>query len=277
MNEIKYTTDGKKVVVIGDLNQTEKIVQEIFVTEDGAEIPSGERFVVKSLLDAPAKSWKEQEVAKLEARFEKDRKYWDDRISNIEKEKTLVYNSLSLRVKWLKQVAKQPHPESLQKVVETLALFLSNTDMWVFYADYRDWHLEKYDEEGFSRIHDNVDSDYNRTKLESMKLVSIYGKTDGDFQFQISKYWDGSGTTNNVEYFKSKEDAMLFIQRKFDCLDLYDESHIKIAEKFNLVVDDEKVAKLKNSRRESILKNIEKQKETLKSYQEALDLLDNPQ
>lgn len=71
MNTIKYTTDGRKVVVIGDLNQTEKIVQEIFVTKDGDEIPSGERFVVKSLLDAPAKSWKEQELIKLEARFEK--------------------------------------------------------------------------------------------------------------------------------------------------------------------------------------------------------------
>lgn len=59
---IKYTTDGRKVVIIGDLNQTEKIVQEIFVTEDGAEIPSGERFVVKSLLDTPAKSWKEKRL-----------------------------------------------------------------------------------------------------------------------------------------------------------------------------------------------------------------------
>lgn len=49
MAEIKYTTCGKKVVVIGDLNQTEKIVQEIFVTNDGAEIPSGERFVYESL------------------------------------------------------------------------------------------------------------------------------------------------------------------------------------------------------------------------------------
>ena len=64
MSIIKYTTDGKKVVVIGDLNQTEKIVQEIFVTEDGAEIPSGERFVVKSLLDEPAKSWQEVGLSK---------------------------------------------------------------------------------------------------------------------------------------------------------------------------------------------------------------------
>ena len=39
MNEIKFTTVGKKVVVIGDLNQTDKIVQEIFVTKEGDEIP----------------------------------------------------------------------------------------------------------------------------------------------------------------------------------------------------------------------------------------------
>jgi hypothetical protein len=44
--EIKFTADGKKVVVIGSLNSQEKIVQEIFVF-DGSEIPSGEHFVVK--------------------------------------------------------------------------------------------------------------------------------------------------------------------------------------------------------------------------------------
>ena len=44
---IKYTTDGKKVVVIGNLNSQEKIVQEVFIIND-AEIPSGENFVVTS-------------------------------------------------------------------------------------------------------------------------------------------------------------------------------------------------------------------------------------
>ncbi len=66
MSKIKYTTDGKKVVIIGDLNQTDKIVQEIFVTENGDEIPQGERFVVRSLLDQPAKSWKETKLEELE-------------------------------------------------------------------------------------------------------------------------------------------------------------------------------------------------------------------
>lgn len=70
---IKYTTDGKKVVVLGDLNSNEKIVQEIFITPSGNELPGGENFVVKSLLDEPAKSWKEEEIAKLEKRYN-DRK-----------------------------------------------------------------------------------------------------------------------------------------------------------------------------------------------------------
>ncbi len=41
--KIKYTTDGKKVVVLGNLNSQEKIVQEVFVV-DGSEIPSGEDY-----------------------------------------------------------------------------------------------------------------------------------------------------------------------------------------------------------------------------------------
>jgi hypothetical protein len=36
--EIKYLSDGRKVVVVGQLNQTETIVQEVFVTEAGDEL-----------------------------------------------------------------------------------------------------------------------------------------------------------------------------------------------------------------------------------------------
>src|SRR6476659_8101217 len=45
MTDIKYTDDGKKVMVVGKLNAQQTIVQEIFVSA-GQEIPSGENFVV---------------------------------------------------------------------------------------------------------------------------------------------------------------------------------------------------------------------------------------
>lgn len=70
MSEIKYTSDGRKVVVIGRLNNTEMIVQEVFVRDDGSEIPSGEQFTAKGLHDAPVKSWQEKHSEKMTARYD---------------------------------------------------------------------------------------------------------------------------------------------------------------------------------------------------------------
>lgn len=82
MSELKFTSDGKKVVVIGSLNSQEKIVQEIFVV-DGSEIPSGEHFVVKSLHDAPVISWKEQELKKLNDRYDSDKRKFESEIESL--------------------------------------------------------------------------------------------------------------------------------------------------------------------------------------------------
>ena len=64
--ETKFLSDGRKVVVVGALNNQETIVQEVFVTQQGDEIPGGERFVVKSLHDQPVESWLSREKAKQE-------------------------------------------------------------------------------------------------------------------------------------------------------------------------------------------------------------------
>lgn len=273
-DNIKYTTDGRKVVVIGDLNQTEKIVQEIFVTDDGAEIPSGERFTAKSLHDTPVKSWKEKNLDELESRFERERKMWDDRIRKIEKEKSLVYESLKYRVKWLKQVAKQPHPESLKKVIETLSLFLSNTDMWVFCKNYSGWYLEKYDQEGFNRLHDQIGGCYGNSKIEGMRLVSIYGNSEGCFDFKINSYGDGSGNDTSSLYFKSKEDALKHIQNEFDLLEKYNDRHIDIAKEFNLRVDEVKFKAYNDSIKESIIKQIKEYQSKVAEYETKLKNLD---
>lgn len=66
MSDYKYTDDGKKVAVIGKLNAEQTIVQEVFVSQ-GQEFPSGENFVVKSLHDKPAESWKAKSLRELEA------------------------------------------------------------------------------------------------------------------------------------------------------------------------------------------------------------------
>lgn len=64
--EKKYLSDGRKVVIVGKLNNQETIVQEIFVTNNGSEIPSGENFVVKSLHDEPIMSYQKKKEKELE-------------------------------------------------------------------------------------------------------------------------------------------------------------------------------------------------------------------
>lgn len=263
MKEIKYTTDGKKVVVIGDLNQTEKIVQEIFVTENGDEIPTGERFVVKSLLDAPAKSWKEKELESLEANYKTEKEGWEKRLSALYREKSLAYDSLNARVKWLRGVAKEPHCEKFKQAISTLVEFFTNSDKWIFYSDYSDWHLVKFNEDGTNELFDNISHDYRTPEFKSMRLLSLYGLSDGNFEYKISLYGDGSGSENTVEFFKSERDALNHIQNKFNALNKYEYYHLGIAEKFDLKLDDEKMKAYNNSRIKAIENDIANYKKNL--------------
>lgn len=256
MSKFKYTTDGKKVVVIGDLNQTEKIVQEIFVTDDGAEIPSGERFVVKSLLDEPAKTWKEQNLANLESRYEQDSKEWERKIEHLNSQKRNAYDSLSTRVKWLRQVAKQPHPDKLKSVIKTLALFLSNEDKWVLVRNYSGWKFERFNEDGCNSLLASNDS-YGRGRFDSMRLLSLYGNSNGDFEYKVDGYSDGSGSGDTVLFFKSKQEGIAFMQREFDALESYTDTHLKDAKKYGLELDNNTLLKYKQKVAANLKKDIE--------------------
>lgn len=265
--EYKYTTDGKKVIVVGNLNSQEKIVQEIFIS-NGNEFPSGENFVVKSLHDTPVVSWKETKLKELEARYEKDQKHWDLQIEKLNNDRSLAYDSLSARVKWLRNIAKEPREEEFKKVVNQIADFLSNTEKWVFTSDYSDWYLEKFNEEGVNYLIDRYESSYGRRRFDSMRLLSLYGRSDGSLVFRINDYSDGSGSDKDVLFFKSKEEGMEFIQNKFDELEKYSDSALKISEKFKLKLDDEKFNAYKSNKKDSIerqVKELEDRLNVLKS------------
>lgn len=259
--EYKYTTDGKKVVVIGDLNQTEKIVQEIFVTQDGDEIPQGERFVTKSLLDHPAKSWKEKNLEELEAKYDKEKAEWDRKISRLSEEKKLAYDSLSARVKWLRQVAKEPRTEEFKRVINTLADFLSGTKKWVAAKSYKGWELFSFDTDGYNEILDRTGR-YGSVRFDQMRLLSLYGETNGSLVFRIDEYSDGSGQGKEVYFFKSYEEGISFLQARLDEVEEYTDYTIEFAKKYNLSISTEKLKTLKAQKEEAVYKQIlEKEKE----------------
>ena len=184
MSETKYTSDGKKVVIVGKLNAQETIVQEIFVS-GGSEIPSGEHFVVKGLHDAPAESWKAKNLRELEERYERTRKHWEAKESEASKRLNLAIAKASEKAKCLLAFADNSDDSQF----ETLRAFLSGKITHYAVLSY-DPRIITSDDTGTFQI----DSYYGDTRLEAMKLISVFGSSGGRLDYRINDYGDGSGS-----------------------------------------------------------------------------------
>ena len=195
--EIKYTKDGKKVVVIGKINQTEYIVQEIFVTKNGDEIPSGENFTAKSLHDEPLEAWKPYTLRneeRMAAQLEAKRKKLEADIRNMENRLATMKDVFSFSSKLA----------SNDKLADKLKMLNSFASGRCRYALMNKYDIEIVDL--FSEI-ECSDSYWGERKHEGIKLVSLFGSSDGDIQFRISRYGDGSGCSIEIEFYETKEEV----------------------------------------------------------------------
>lgn len=198
----KYTSDGKKVVVIGKLNATETIVQEIFVLKDGSEIPSGEQFVTKSLHDQPVVSWqtkRKNEIEQALARMEQELKATSERTR---KEQRLA----AARIKALAQVATTATAESLATLEDFVAGRITHVLTDVEYGSCR---IIPFDDIIRSDERDSWGADM-------LKLLSLFGKTDGGLQWRVHQYYDCSGTSREVIPAHGLDEAMRLAQELFN-------------------------------------------------------------
>lgn len=207
MTDIKFTDDGKKVLVVGKLNAQQTIVQEIFVSA-GQEIPSGENFVVKSLHDAPAESWKEKNLRELEARYEKQKK---------ELEQSIIQQHA--RLDGIKVKAKH-HADALFKFVENsdegqldlLKKVISGQITHVYISGYSP---EIFEWDGGKQTYE-IERDYGRETIKGIKLLSVYGYADGDLEYRQHTYRDGSGGSEQVFPVTSYQEALALAQADCD-------------------------------------------------------------
>lgn len=207
MTDIKFTDDGKKVLVVGKLNAQQTIVQEIFVSA-GQEIPSGENFVVKSLHDAPAESWKAKNLRELEQRYEKDRlklqAQLDDQQNKLELAKSKAKAHADVLLSFVKG--------SDDSQTETLRLFMAGQITHLFVAGYSPEIIHWTD----SREIYDCDSYGGRTRVEGIKLISLMGKTDGSLSYRLNQYRDGSGSSVTIFPATSYEGALAMAQAQLD-------------------------------------------------------------
>lgn len=172
----KYTNDGKKVAVVGKLNDAEIIVQEVFVTESGAEVPSGENFVVKTLHDEPVISWRQKEIEDREIRYERRKKDLERLHAQLTKEQTLA----KLKIKAARTTASSEVSEQL----ETVERFVSGEITHLFINSYAP-KIVPFDAAILQKEDSGAPKD--------LRLISLFGRSDGDLEWRIHKYYDGSG------------------------------------------------------------------------------------
>jgi len=249
MSEIKYTTDGKKVVVIGNLNSIEKIVQEVFIV-DGSEIPSGEHFVVKSLHDAPAVSWKENNLKKLEERYASEEREFE-KLQRQVRDKSKEFRE---RYDYLTKAIKNANEKSF----ELLRDFICGEIKYIVIANYTP-ELLAWDE-------------FNKTYENRLRLMSIFGKDDGTFTYAVGDYYDYSGSHKHFIPFKNYDDAF----EKFKSLLLSEpitDDRLKIAEKHKIVFTDDMMRDYVSKKVESLNKNILSYTDQIGKWNESINEL----
>ena len=206
MSDIKYTSDGKKVLVVGKLNAEQTIVQEIFVSA-GQEIPSGENFVVTSLHDAPAESWKEKNLRELEQRYEKDRKALQAEIDQQRARLSSVMGKAKLHADALFGFVNNSRDSQLH----LLKAFVSGQVTHIFVGGYSpeiiDWQEGR---KGF-----DIDNYNGRSELKGIKLVSLFGYSEGSLEYRLHSYRDGSGGSEQVFPATSYDEALAMAQAEF--------------------------------------------------------------
>jgi len=262
--EFKFTNDGKKVVVIGNLNAQQKIVQEVFVV-NGNEIPSGENFVVTSLHDAPAVSWKETETKRIEAFYEKTKKEYDTELDRLKKrfqeQKSLLVNMSTYAQKLSKSFS--------DKSLLTYVAFVTGKIKFVVINRYSRVEIRPFDSEF------NSEDTWDIWNSRELKLFSFFGRDDGSLQLRVNQYYDGSGTWIDVWPFETYEEALQKATELILATEKYGTDTITSAKKYGIKLDPVKVSAFKQQQIDSVQNSINQYQGYIDKHKKELDNLLN--
>lgn len=264
--EQKFLSDGRKVVVVGQLNNTEWIVQEVFVSSAGDEVPSGERFVTKSLHEFPVETWKSKEEKKLEESLKSLKQKQDEIQSSIRKlemERQAYSKAFSSTKRLYDTLSSQLDAGAFELLCDVMA---GNIKYIVEASDYGIYEPKLFMEQLKSPDSYNME----------IKLISLFGKSDGSLTYKMSQYYDGSGRNGDVIFIKTDEELAKYYTDKVKSI--YEKNpqhmhyhHIETALRWGATVDDSIIEAARKVKADSIKEQIEKQKKDLEAKMKELN------
>lgn len=263
MNEIKYTNDGKKVSVVGKLNSTEWIVQEIFIQND-VEIPSGENFVVSSLHDSPSISWKEKEIKNIEKEYEQTKLNYKNKTKTLNNEYKHICNAVRSKIDYMRKLNDKFSVSSFSRLID----FLAGKIKYVLKYDYYGPELL-----GFNTAITNFEGSWDYKRPDGIKLISLYGYDDGTMEYKLHEYRDSSGNSHKVTFHKKYEDAIYELNNYYVSLDKYSETQIKRMEKYKIPIKNELLNNYYKKIIENKQKMVEARKKEIEKTQNEIEII----
>jgi len=195
--DCKFLSDGRKVSVVGKINSTEYIVQEIFITANGDEIPSGEKFTTKSLHDAPVESYADRDKKKKE----------QFRISLNSEIDSLHKEIKTLRAKRTANADMLKNSPTLQSLVgDQIDVFSKFMAGAIEYIVIDRWEISMPQKMEDALI--KWENNYGERTYDSIRLLSVMGESKGQLDYRIHQYSDNSGGSDIVYPCVSYEEAV---------------------------------------------------------------------
>ena len=245
---MKYLPNGQAVEVIQQLNDG-WLVNDIVDIFEGDFMTMDPVYVVKQVFDkAPTVKYDEkiQKLTETIASLQESRK----------------------KVEALLRSEEKTREEKLEK--------FRKIDQLKLLEDFIDGKITHYVELGYLgpdivKFEDiEVDQQYDRRN--TMRLLTLYGRTDGDLEWRLSEHSDGSGSKRTVIPCTSYEMALAEVQKYIGAKDPEkpDEDIVKIAEKHALKLPVGYAEKLRANKRSKLKKVIESGEKDLQKNKAAL-------
>lgn len=255
--KIKYTEEGNE---IGIIKKFDNFVVGFYLYEDEkGNVQQGEAFIIETkLYDKPPIKKYEQSILLLKKDLEKLNEIYEDKAKELDSIK--------------KEIEEYKKTYNQYAELKCLNMFIEGKLKYYVIEDYSDIYISKFEHET---------SDCENGKL---KLLTLFGKTDGNLQWNLNQYSDGSGSCNNVYPFCSYEEAYekakeliikkldFYFDKKIDDFSIWSfERLLKSAKKIKMKIDKKYLVLYKEMKLSEIKKEKVKLNEKIVNLEEEQD------
>lgn len=245
--KIKYTEEGNEIGVIKKFDNF--VVGFYLYKDEKGDVFQGETCIIEmELFDKPPIKKYEQSILLLKNDLEKLNEIYENKIKELD--------SIKKEIEEYKKIYDQ------YAELKYLNMFIEGKLKYYVVEDSSDIYISKFEHEV---------SYYNK-----LKLLTLFGTTDGDLQWRLSRYSDGSGSYNNVYPFCSYEEAFektreliikkldFYFNKKTDDFSIWSFKRLlESAKKIKMKIDKKYLDLYKKMKLDEIQKQIIKQKKEI--------------